>query len=179
MKHLFAQLFIIFLCLFHLNGTASTATPEDDSNQTTKLICEEVKLTRDLYNGLLEQWDIRRFQKMAKNKHRILNILLRYLGESKNDPQSIRPSRGLYRNVGLKKKYHELSAKGAKSTKEAINVLLEAEQMLLYDLSDIKPLADDEKLIEVYNKIEKQTEKHIEQLKKMQGKNLSTLAFSN
>jgi hypothetical protein len=132
-------------------AVAQTLTA-DEATQLT-FMREEEKLARDVYQHLYAKWNLRIFANIARSEQRHFEMIGAALARYGAADPAANTAAGVFVNERLQALYNELTAKGAASVKDALEVGVLIEKVDIADLEQAVKGTDKVDLKQIYTNL--------------------------
>lgn len=159
------SLFILFAII-----TSSAALAQDDRKQSSmlsekeiadlKLMLEEEKMARDVYQLLDEKWDLKVFFNIKQSEQRHLNAVANLL-EAYNIAFELKEEAGVFYDPHLQATYNTLIEKGLASKKDALEVGVMIEEQDIADLEQAVSKTNHADIKTVYERLLQASHRHL------------------
>jgi hypothetical protein len=147
---------------FALQSASAATGLSTQAAQELRYMREEEKLARDVYRQAYERWSLPVFARVAQAEQRHMDTMgrmLAYYGLS--DPIADPNARGGFTDARLAKLYAELTARAAKSERDALQAAGLIEEVDIMDLEKAAKTAPDAMLRRAYANLERGSRNHL------------------
>jgi len=147
------KLIIILLFNISLINIYSLVPLYKNEIKDLEFISEELKVNRDLYNFLFNEWEVNFFESLAQNKDSDIKYILKFLEEYNLDNFNFTETPKEYNRSYFKKVYETFSEKGNDSELDGLVILVTQEEMFIKDLNEYIELSQKRELTRLYEKL--------------------------
>lgn len=133
----------------------------DAELKSLKLMREEEKLARDVYNALYEKWGMMIFNNIASSEQTHTDAVLALLNKYDIDDFSTSNTAGVFTDTTLQRLYNQLTTIGNTSLLNALIVGATIEDLDIYDLQRLLVDVDNQDITFVYNNLLKGSRNHM------------------